>query len=99
MPEGPRCAARPLHETVGEPQRRRIPGRRASNRDDDAPPRRIVHGSMKHATSRMLFAYWDALRGERSSPERGAINPGAIRHILADTFILEISGLYEAVFE
>ncbi len=45
---------------------------------------------MKHATSRMLFAYWDAVRGERASPERSRIEPGAIRHILADTFILEI---------
>ncbi len=43
---------------------------------------------MKHATSRMLFAYWDALRGERAAPDRGEIQPGAMRHILADTFIL-----------
>ena len=43
---------------------------------------------MKHATSRMLFAYWDQLRGERAAPERTDIVPGAIRHILADTFIL-----------
>ena len=45
---------------------------------------------MKHPTSRMLFCYWDALRGERAAPERGEIEPGEIRHILADTFILEI---------
>jgi hypothetical protein len=45
---------------------------------------------MKHATSRILFAYWDAVRGERASPERRDIEPGAIRHILADTFMLEI---------
>lgn len=43
---------------------------------------------MKHATSRMLFSYWDGLRGERAAPERGDIEPGAIRHILADTFVL-----------
>lgn len=46
---------------------------------------------MKHATTRMLFSYWDALRGERASPERGEIEPGIIRHILADTFILEMN--------
>jgi hypothetical protein len=46
---------------------------------------------MKHPTSRMLFAYWDGLRGERAAPERGEIEPGAIRHILADTFILEVA--------
>ena len=45
---------------------------------------------MKHATSRTLFSYWDALRGERAAPERGEIEPGDIRQILADTFILEI---------
>ncbi len=45
---------------------------------------------MKHSTSRMLFSYWDTLRGERAAPERGEIEPGEIRHILADTFILEI---------
>ncbi|HEY7383096.1 MAG TPA: PAS domain-containing protein [Beijerinckiaceae bacterium] len=44
---------------------------------------------MKHATSRMLFAYWDALRGQRAAPERRDIDPGEIRHILADSFILE----------
>lgn len=43
---------------------------------------------MKHATSRLLFAYWDSLRGDRSAPERSQIEPGRIRHILADTFIL-----------
>lgn len=43
---------------------------------------------VKHATSRILFSYWDALRGERSAPERAAVQPGEIRHVLADTFIL-----------
>ena len=38
----------------------------------------------------MLFAYWDQLRGERAAPERADIVPGAIRHILADTFILGV---------
>ena len=46
---------------------------------------------MKHPSSRILFSYWDALRGQRAAPERGEIEPGEIRHILADTFILEIS--------
>ena len=46
---------------------------------------------MKHATTRLIFSYWDSLRGERSAPERGEIEPGAIRHVLADTFILEVA--------
>lgn len=45
---------------------------------------------MKQATTRMLFSYWDTLRGERAAPERGEIEPGEIRHVLADTFILEL---------
>ncbi|MGV7033381.1 PAS domain-containing protein [Methylobacterium symbioticum] len=45
---------------------------------------------MKHQTSRSLHAYWDRLRGARSAPERAEIEPGEIRHILADSLILEI---------
>ena len=44
---------------------------------------------MKLAASRELFAYWNALRGARSAPERDDVDPGAIRGILADTFIVE----------
>jgi hypothetical protein len=36
-----------------------------------------------------LFAYWNALRGARRAPERNDIDPGAIRGVLADTFILD----------
>lgn len=53
---------------------------------------------MKHATSRMLFAYWDSLRGERAAPERGELSPGAMRHILADAFILALDQDRSATF-
>jgi hypothetical protein len=43
---------------------------------------------MKHASIRELFDYWDQRRGPRSAPERGDIEPAAIRRVLADTFIL-----------
>jgi len=36
-----------------------------------------------------LHAYWDQLRGRRSAPERNALDPGAIRGVLADTFVLD----------
>jgi hypothetical protein len=52
---------------------------------------------MKHATTRMIFSYWDGLRGERAAPERGEIEPGEIRHVLADTFILEVAEAPKAV--
>ncbi|GJD97227.1 PAS domain-containing protein [Methylobacterium iners] len=45
---------------------------------------------MKHPTSRLLHAYWDRLRGERAAPERGEIEPGAIRNLLADSLILAV---------
>ena len=45
---------------------------------------------MKHGVSRDLYTYWNALRSGRTAPERGDIDPAAIRHILAYTFILEI---------
>lgn len=45
---------------------------------------------MKHPTSRMLHTYWDRIRGERSAPERAEIEPGEIRHLLADSLILEL---------
>lgn len=44
---------------------------------------------MKNPSTRLVFDYWDTLRGERSAPERGEIEPGALRHALADTFVLE----------
>ena len=47
---------------------------------------------MKHVTSCALYDYWNRLRGERAAPERGEIAPGEIRHILSDTFILELDG-------
>jgi hypothetical protein len=43
---------------------------------------------MKHASIRELFDYWNARRGRRPAPERTEIEPGAIRRVLADTFIL-----------
>ncbi len=47
---------------------------------------------MKHAVSREIFDYWNDLRGSRTSPERGDIDPATIRHSLAYTFILEVGG-------
>ena len=44
---------------------------------------------MQLAISRELYAYWDALRAGRSAPERNDIEPGAIRGVLADTFVLD----------
>ena len=45
---------------------------------------------MKHAASRELYAYWQEKRGTRAAPERTEIEPGAIRSVLADAFILTL---------
>ncbi|MGO4871973.1 MAG: PAS domain-containing protein [Roseiarcus sp.] len=49
---------------------------------------------MKLAASRQLYAYWNELRRARSAPERNDVDPGAIRGILADTFIVEFDALH-----
>lgn len=36
-----------------------------------------------------LHRYWRALKSRRSAPERNDVEPGAIRSILAETFMLE----------
>ena len=48
---------------------------------------------MKHPTNRELFDYWNERRGTRLAPDRADIEPSAIRHVLGDTFVLEVNGL------
>jgi hypothetical protein len=43
---------------------------------------------MKQVSSRELFAYWNTQRGLQRVPDRADIEPGAIRGVLGDTFIL-----------
>ena len=50
-------------------------------------------GKMKHAATQELYSYWNRLRGDRMAPERADIDPGAIRGVLADTFILDVVDL------
>jgi len=43
---------------------------------------------MKSPANRDLYAYWNERRGNRVAPERGDIEPNAIRHVLGDSFFL-----------
>ena len=43
---------------------------------------------MKNPANADLFAYWNERRGHRIAPERGDIEPNAIRHVLGDSFFL-----------
>jgi hypothetical protein len=45
---------------------------------------------MKHAASRELYTYWQALRGRRAAPQRAEIEPAAIRHVLSEAFIVAL---------
>jgi hypothetical protein len=44
---------------------------------------------VKLAATQQLHGYWRDLKGGRSAPERNDIDPGVIRGVLADTFIME----------
>lgn len=44
---------------------------------------------MKHTTSRMLYAYWNEIRGVRVAPRRLEIDPTRLAAILPEIFILE----------
>lgn len=44
---------------------------------------------LKHKTSRVLYSYWNAVRGEQATPRRFEIEPAKIASILPWTFILE----------
>jgi hypothetical protein len=43
---------------------------------------------MKHPSSREFFAYWDEKRGPARAPDRSEIEPGAVRELLGDIFVL-----------
>ncbi|AQQ07643.1 PAS domain-containing protein [Roseibium algicola] len=47
---------------------------------------------MKHGVTQTLYNYWDNLRGARPAPNRSEVDPGEIRGLLGDTFILETNG-------
>jgi hypothetical protein len=43
---------------------------------------------MKHPSNREFFAYWDNKRGGARAPDRADIEPGAVRELLGDIFVL-----------
>jgi hypothetical protein len=43
---------------------------------------------MKHPSSRQFFAYWDRRRGSERAPDRSDIEPGPVRGLLGDIFVL-----------
>ncbi|WP_082453398.1 PAS domain-containing protein [Rhizobium sp. Leaf262] len=53
---------------------------------------------MKTNASLEIYAYWDELRGERAAPLRSEIEPGHIRHVLPDLFVLTDVGDEAPIF-
>jgi hypothetical protein len=43
---------------------------------------------MKHTSSRDLYGYWDECRGVAQAPDRNDLEPGPVRHLLGDAFVL-----------
>jgi len=43
---------------------------------------------MKHPSTREFFAYWDKKRAGAPAPDRSEIEPGAMRGLLGDVFVL-----------
>ena len=43
---------------------------------------------MKHPSTNAYFAYWDGKRAGERAPDRSAIEPGEIRELLGDIFVL-----------
>src|ERR1700679_4027288 len=43
---------------------------------------------MKHPSNREFFAYWDEKRDGARAPDRSDIEPGAVRELLGDIFVL-----------
>lgn len=43
---------------------------------------------MKHPSTREFYAYWDAKRAGAAAPERSDLEPGQVRHLLGDIFVL-----------
>jgi hypothetical protein len=45
---------------------------------------------MKHRATRELYQYWNQRRGLRAAPDRADIDPGHLKGVLADTFMLSV---------
>lgn len=44
---------------------------------------------MRQQATRELYTYWNAIRRQRSAPDRAEIDPAAIRTVLTNTFMIE----------
>ncbi|TAK49378.1 MAG: PAS domain-containing protein [Xanthobacteraceae bacterium] len=47
---------------------------------------------MKHPASQAFFRYWDAARGLADAPSRRDFDPGPVRGLLGDSFVLACDG-------
>src|SRR6202049_2814076 len=67
------------------------PGNARARKRDKSVPTSHPPGQgrdMKHPSSREFFAYWNEKRGGARAPDRSEIEPGAVRELLGDIFVL-----------
>jgi hypothetical protein len=68
------------------------PGNAHARKRDRCVPREPDAGDepedMKHPSNREFYAYWDDKRGVARAPDRSEIEPGAVRELLGDIFVL-----------
>lgn len=89
--ERPPLSASPARHLLIDNRRNEKPAELSPAGTEEAGvvPRRHKGGvSMKHSSSRQLYAYWEKQRGTRPAPDRADIDPASIRHALGDTFML-----------
>lgn len=43
---------------------------------------------MKHPATREFYEYWDLQRNDSPAPERAALEPGPVRHLIGDMFVV-----------
>src|SRR6202043_1323281 len=67
------------------------PGNERARKRDKSVPTSHPPGQgrgMKHPSNREFFAYWNEKRGGARAPDRSEIEPGAVRELLGDIFVL-----------
>ena len=53
---------------------------------------------MTHPSIRDLYTYWNKIRGAHAAPARVDVDPAAVPHVLADTFLLGSDAMGNLVF-
>lgn len=53
---------------------------------------------MKHPANQEFYSYWDEKRAGSAAPERSDLEPGQVRHLLGDIFVLSCDSVADYPF-